>query len=132
MEAQILPSPEEVCLMAARLLVLLIAARPEAVVGRPTGATPAPQYAELVRLYRWGELYFGGVTTFNLEEYVGLGAAHPRSYTRYMDEHLFEHVNIDPSRRHIPDGTAEDIPAACERYEAKIRAAGGIDLMLLG
>ena len=72
------------------------------------------------------------MTTFNLDEYVGLGPEHPQSYACFMREHFFSKVNIAPERIHIPDGLARDIPAHCEAYEAAIREAGGIDLQLLG
>jgi glucosamine-6-phosphate deaminase len=72
------------------------------------------------------------VRTFNLDEYVGLPRAHPQSYHHFMWENLFQHVNIARRNVHIPDGNTRDIPRFCARYEAQIRAAGGIDLQLLG
>jgi len=77
-------------------------------------------------------LDFSQVTTFNLDEYVGLAPGHPQSYAFYMREHFFSRVNISPVRIHMPDGLAPDLPAHCEAYEAAIRKAGGIDLQLLG
>ena len=77
-------------------------------------------------------LDFSGVTTFNLDEYVGLAPEHPQSYAHYMREHFFCRVNIQPERIHVPNGLAPDLPAHCEAYEAAIREAGGIDLQLLG
>jgi glucosamine-6-phosphate deaminase len=72
------------------------------------------------------------VTTFNLDEYVGLPPEHPQSYHAFMREHLFQHINVAPERIHIPNGMAADVPGECARYEQSIRAAGGIDLQLLG
>ena len=79
-----------------------------------------------------GELDFSEVTTFNLDEYVGLPPGHPQSYAHFMRENFFAHVNIPRARIHIPDGLARDIPAHCAAYEAAIHEAGGIDLQLLG
>jgi glucosamine-6-phosphate deaminase len=72
------------------------------------------------------------VTTFNLDEYIGLPREHPQSYHSFMWENLFRHVNISPRNVHIPDGGAADIPAFCAAYENRIRSAGGIDLQVLG
>lgn len=104
------------------------------VLGLATGQTPVGVYAELVRMHRAEGLDFANVVTFNLDEYVGLGAGHPASFRRFMDEHLFDHVNVPKSSIHVPDGdlAAEDVPAFCADYEAAIGAAGGIDLQLLG
>jgi glucosamine-6-phosphate deaminase len=89
-------------------------------------------YRELIRLSREEGLDWSGVTTFNLDEYVGLSPEHPRSYHAFMQENFFRHVNLRPERTHLPDGLAADIPAECARYEQAIRDAGGIDLQLLG
>jgi glucosamine-6-phosphate deaminase len=89
-------------------------------------------YAELVRRHRDEGLSFARVTTFNLDEYVGVGPDHPGSFRRYMDETFFRHVDVAPARAHVPDGLAADIPASCAAYEAAIAAAGGLDLVLLG
>jgi glucosamine-6-phosphate deaminase len=89
-------------------------------------------YRELIRMHREEALDFSKVTTFNLDEYVGLPAGHPESYRTFMAEHFFNHVNVTIQRRHIPDGMARDVPAECTRYETAILAAGGIDLQLLG
>jgi glucosamine-6-phosphate deaminase len=132
MEVVILSSPEEVGAMAARVVAGLLARKPDAVLALPTGRTPLPLYAELVRLHRAGQLSFARATTFNLDEYVGLPADHPASFRRYMAEALFGHVDLAPERIHVPDGRAADIPASCAAYEDAIAAAGGLDLALLG
>lgn len=102
------------------------------VLGLATGSTPEGAYADLVDDFKAGDLSFGGVVTFNLDEYVGLDGAHDQSYRYFMDRHLFDHVDIDRSNTHVPSGTAQDIPRECMDYEAAIRDAGGIDLQLLG
>ena len=102
------------------------------VLGLPAGQTPIPLYAELVQLSRKGRLDVSGVTTFNLDEFVGVSPAHPGSYRSFMQRQLFDHVPIPARRRHILNGAARDIGAECARYERAIVRAGGIDLQLLG
>jgi glucosamine-6-phosphate deaminase len=75
---------------------------------------------------------FRDVTTFNLDEYVGVPREHPASYFSYMTRHLFAHVDIDPRKAHLPDGNAPDPDAECRRYEDEIRVAGGLALTFLG
>jgi len=118
--------------LAARILRRQVLSRSDPVLGLATGATPIPVYAELVRMHREEGLSFRRVTTFNLDEYVGLGPEHPGSYHHYMHQHLFSQVDLQPGRTHVPDGLADDIPAFCADYEARIRQCGGIDLQLLG
>lgn len=97
-----------------------------------TGSTPLGTYRELIRLHREEGLDFSRVVTFNLDEYVGLGPAHPQSYRRFMQENLFDQLNIPPDQTHVPDGRALDFELHCRRYEQLIKEAGGIDLQLLG
>ena len=132
MEIIIQETPALGSIIAARIIAKLVRTRPDCVLGLATGSTPIATYRELVRLHREESLDFSKVTTFNLDEYVGLPPSHPQSYHAFMDEHLFGHINIVRENIHIPDGMAEDIPAECARYEAAIVAAGGIDLQLLG
>ena len=132
MEIIIQPTPEDASLIAARHIARVVREKPRAVLGLATGSTPLPMYRELGRLHREQGLDFSGVTTFNLDEYVGLAPTHPASYHAFMHEHLFAHLNVAPARIHIPDGLARDIPASCQSYEDAIRAAGGIDLQVLG
>jgi glucosamine-6-phosphate deaminase len=101
------------------------------VLGLATGSTPLPLYAELIRLHREG-LSFRSVITFNLDEYEGLGPDHAQSYRYFMEANLFGHLDIPKSAIHIPDGRAADPAGECAAYEAAIRAAGGIDLQVLG
>ena len=132
MEVIVQPTPEDACLIAARHVARVVRDKPDAVLGLATGATPLTLYRELVRMHREDGLDFSKVTTFNLDEYVGLAADHPASYHAFMQENFFAHVNIVPSCTHIPDGLARDVPAFCRDYEGDIRAAGGIDLQVLG
>lgn len=132
MEVVITSSPAAGGQAAARLVEKLVRAKPDAVLGLATGSTPLGLYRELVLMHREEGLDFSRVTTFNLDEYVGLAPEHPASYHRFMRENLFEAINIPAAHTHLPDGLAENIPAFCARYEAAIREAGGIDLQVLG
>jgi glucosamine-6-phosphate deaminase len=131
-EVVILPSADAVAAAGAEAVARLVAAKPHAVLGLPTGATPRPVYAELARRHRDEGLSFARVTTFNLDEYVGVAPGHPGSFRHYMEETFFGHVDLAPGRTHVPDGMAADVLAACAAYEAAIAAAGGLDLVLLG
>lgn len=132
MEIIIQPTPSAGSVIAARIIAKLVRSKPDCVLGLATGSTPLATYRELVRMHREESLDFSNVTTFNLDEYVGLPPEHPQSYHAFMDEHLFRHINVAPRNIHIPDGTARNVPAECARYEASIIAAGGIDVQILG
>jgi glucosamine-6-phosphate deaminase len=132
MEVIVLPSADEVSVLAARMVAQVVRTKPNAVLGLATGSTPLAMYRELIRIHREEALDFSAVRTFNLDEYVGLGPRHPASYHRFMWENLFEHLNIRPELTHVPDGLASDVPAFCEAYEGRIREAGGIDVQILG
>jgi glucosamine-6-phosphate deaminase len=132
MEVVILPSAEAACARGARIIARLLADKPGAVLGLPTGSTPLPLYAELVRLHREERLSFARATTFNLDEYVGVPPDHPGSFRQYMEAALFRQVDLAPERIHVPDGMAADVPRSCADYEHAIAAAGGLDLVLLG
>lgn len=117
---------------AARVVARLVREKPNAVIGLATGSTPLKLYTELIRLHKEEGLDFSQVTTFNLDEYIGLPADHEQSYRRFMNENLFEQINIKRGNTQVPDGMAEDVPAACSAYEQAILDAGGIDLQVLG
>jgi glucosamine-6-phosphate deaminase len=131
-EVIITPSAGEASAEAARIVAALVRAKPRAVLGLATGSTPLGFYYELMALHAARRLDFSEITTFNLDEYVGLGPDHPQSYAYFMREHFFSRVNIAHWRTHMPDGLTHDIPAHCAAYEAAIHEAGGIDLQLLG
>jgi len=128
MEIIIQPNAKAASSMASRIFAHTIRSNPKAVLGLATGGTPLPLYHELVA----ASLDWSGITTFNLDEYAGIGPDHPQSYHSFMRENLFRHVNLNPARIYIPDGLAMDSEASCRRYEERIRDAGGIDLQLLG
>ena len=102
------------------------------VLGLPTGGTPIGTYKELIRLYQAGEVSFKNVITFNMDEYVGLPEEHPESYHSFMAKNFFDHVDVPKENINILNGNAEDLQAECAAYEAKIVAAGGIDLFMGG
>ena len=130
MEVIIKQNAEEVSSEAAAIFRRQLDRKPESVLGLATGSTPLGLYRRLVALAQAGQVDFSRATTFNLDEYVGLPGTHPQSYAAYMREHFFKHLAV--ARWHIPDGMARDIPQHCAEYETTIRAAGGIDLQLLG
>jgi glucosamine-6-phosphate deaminase len=132
MEIIIQPTPAAASLIGAHIIANLMRAKPECVLGLATGSTPLMTYRELVRMHREDGLDFSRITTFNLDEYVGLPPEHPQSYHAFMWENLFKHVNVSRERLHIPNGMAKDIPEECARYEESISRAGGIDLQVLG
>lgn len=103
-----------------------------AVLGLATGSTPISVYRELIRRHREDGLDFSKVTTFNLDEYVGLPPDHPQSYHCFMEENLFRDLNLDRRFVHLPNGMATDIEVHAEWYEDQIGRAGGIDLQILG
>ena len=125
----IIGTEQEIAQKAAQRYAELLAKKPAAVLGYATGSTPLGLYAELVRLNQAGAIDYKDVTTFNLDEYAGLDGTHDQSYRYFMDKNLFEHINIDRARTHVPSGL--DIAAAAD-YDRQIEAAGGIDLQLLG
>ncbi|MDQ8181511.1 glucosamine-6-phosphate deaminase [Pelagicoccus sp. SDUM812005] len=104
------------------------------VLGLATGSTPVPLYRELVRLHREEGLSFANVTSFNLDEYFGIDSRHPESYYRFMREQLFDHIDMPEEQINIPQGSVEreEVFEACQAYEEKIAACGGIDVQILG
>lgn len=106
--------------------------KPASVLGLATGGTMEPVYEALVASYAAGSFSFAQATTFNLDEYVGLGPEHPCSFAAFMKDKLFGQVDVDPTRVHLPIGDAADPDAEAARYDALIGQAGPIDLQLLG
>lgn len=132
MEVVVLPSYEEMSRAAAQVVADVMNAKPNAVLGMATGSTPLGLYQELVRMHREEGLDFKQVTTFNLDEYVGLRPEHAQSYHYFMHENFFRHVNIARENIYIPSGTTSNYRAFCEWYERRIEECGGIDVQILG
>jgi glucosamine-6-phosphate deaminase len=132
MRIRIFQSAQAAAHALAKEIARALAKDPTLVLGLPTGRTPVPLYRELTRLGEGGAIDFSRATTFNLDEFLGLSGADPRSYRGFMQQHLFAHVNLRPSRIHFLDGMSSDVERECDRYEQAIRRAGGIDLQILG
>jgi len=132
MEVTIKSSYEEMSKAAAQQVADVLNAKPDAVLGMATGSTPLGLYKELVRMHRNEGLDFSQVTTFNLDEYVGLPTTHEQSYHYFMHENFFKHVNVPSQNIYIPSGTTNNYQAFCEWYENRIRECGGIDIQILG
>lgn len=117
---------------AANIISAQIIMKPDCVLGLATGSTPVGTYRQLIEWYEKGDLDFSRVSTVNLDEYRGLIHIDPQSYYYFMQENLFDHVNIDKTATHVPDGTNPDAADACVKHEQIIKSLGGIDLQLLG
>ena len=132
MEIIIQPDSQKASLIAARIVARIVRENVRPVLGFATGNSPLQVYKDLIRMHREEDLDFSRVTTFNLDEYVGLAPDHPSSFHTFMEQHLFGHINVPEENVHIPDGMTKDIPAFCRRYEEDIKATGGIDIQILG
>ena len=132
MQVRVLPSYESMSAAAAQIVADRVREKPRAVFLLPTGTTPLGMYRRLVKMHHREGLSFVRATFFNLDEYLGLPPDHPASYHVYMAETLYRLVDADASRIHVPNGTAPDPEAECERYERAMREAGGVDLCVLG
>ncbi len=128
---------EEMSKEAARVISEIVREKPTATLGLATGSTPLGVYRELIRMHKEEGLDFSKITTFNLDEYLGLPPSHPQSYHYFMYENLFNHINVNERFVHIPSGMVDvnelhRIHKYCDWYEDRIREVGGIDLQLLG
>lgn len=132
MQIVILDTPEQVASYGADRFAKQLNNKPDSVLGLATGSTPIALYNALIARVKRSELSFAKARTFNLDEYLGLAGTHPQSYRYFMNEHLFRHLDIDLANTAVPDGATEEPLAACDAYEVAIKAAGGIDLQLLG
>ena len=117
---------------AANLISAQVIVKPNCVLGLATGSTPIGTYKQLIEWYNKGDLSFANVRSVNLDEYKGLSGDHDQSYRYFMQNNLFNHVDIDVANTSVPNGKAEDADAECAAYDAHIRELGGIDLQLLG
>jgi len=123
--------PANVAQTCAELISEQLQLKPCSVLGLATGSTPIALYKQLVSRYQAGNMSFLGVKSFNLDEYVGLSGTHPQSYRYFMQQHLFDHVDIRAKQTEVPLGQVEP-SKECIRYEKAIVQAGGIDLQILG
>ncbi len=125
-------SYDEMSKKAAELIKEQIIKKEDSVLGLATGSTPEGLYNELIRMNRENEIDFTKVSTFNLDEYVGIAEDNESSYNYYMNNILFNHINIDKNNTHVPKSEKEDMESYCKKYDAMIEEAGGIDLQILG
>ena len=134
MEVVIVADREEAGAVVGEAIVRLVRGRPDAVLGLATGSTPLAVYAEVARRVGAGELSLARARAFLLDEYVGLPPGHPQAYRAFIARELEAHVDFPAGAVQGPDVSADGptLPAACDDYEAAIRAAGGVDLQLLG
>ncbi|PRR80916.1 glucosamine-6-phosphate deaminase [Clostridium vincentii] len=123
---------ETMSVRAAEEIAKIINNKPDAVVGLATGSTPFEMYKELIKMNKQGTLDFSKVTTINLDEYIGLSPQHPQSYRFFMDENLFDHINIDKKNTFLPNGLAKNVDEEGKTYDNMIDSLGGTDIQLLG
>lgn len=128
----IYPNPAAIANVVTAELIHLIQTKPDAVLGLATGSTMEPVYQRFIDEVVKQHVDVSKLTTFNLDEYIGLGEAHPQSYHYYMREHLFNRLHCDKYKNFLPDGLCTDFEQQCQAYSQRISQAGGIDLQLLG
>ncbi|PRX30471.1 glucosamine-6-phosphate deaminase [Orenia metallireducens] len=132
MRVHIVESYEELSTKAASIVSSQVILKPNSVLGLATGSTPEGMYRNLVQLYKRDLIDFSEVISFNLDEYIGLDANHQQSYTSYMFNNLFNHVNFKEEHINIPIEAEDKLQEFCLKYDKKIERAGGIDLQVLG
>lgn len=123
---------EKMSRQAANIISAQVIIKPDCVLGLATGSTPLGVYKQLIKWYDKGDIDFSKIKTVNLDEYYGLPKENNQSYSYFMRENLFNHINIDLNNTNIPNGLSENPEEECERYNEVIRNLGGIDLQLLG
>ncbi len=123
---------EEMSKAGAEIIAETVKNNPSCVLGLATGSTPVGMYKCLAEKNKAGEITFKDVTSYNLDEYYPLAPDHDQSYRYFMNTNLFDHIDIDKSKTHVPDGLAADPAAMGKAYDEAIIAAGGIDLQVLG
>ncbi|ACQ80994.1 glucosamine-6-phosphate isomerase [Beutenbergia cavernae DSM 12333] len=132
MEVVIVPDAADAAALVADTIGALLEREPEPVLGLATGSSPLAVYDELAARYERGEVSFANARAFMLDEYVGLPADHPERYRTVIEREFAGRVDFAPGAVQGPDGTAEDVAAACAAYEQAITASGGVDLQILG
>lgn len=125
-------SYEKLSRQAANIISAQVIIKPDSVLGLATGSSPLGTYKQLIEWYNKGDIDFSGVTSVNLDEYVGLDGNNDQSYRYFMNKNFFEHINIDLGNTFVPNGCAVDLAGEGRRYDEHISELGGIDLQLLG
>ena len=132
MEIIVCKNYEEMSEVAADIMATVMKENPTCVLGLATGSTPVGMYQKLVEMNHAGEIDFSQVTTVNLDEYYPISPDNNQSYRYFMNQNLFDHVNIDKSRTYVPDGMAEHPETACLAYEETLADVGYPDIQVLG
>ncbi|WP_101758293.1 glucosamine-6-phosphate deaminase [Oceanicoccus sp. KOV_DT_Chl] len=132
MKVVILETPQAVANYGAAMFIRQLTSKPTSVLGLATGSTPLALYQQLIAANQAEIISFKQCSTFNLDEYLGLAPEHPQSYRHFMNEQFFQHIDIELSNTHVPNGAAQNPLTAGDEYEALIKAHGGIDIQLLG
>lgn len=132
MNVLVFDTEEQIGVAAGYYMCGQVLQKPDSVLGLATGSTPLKAYGHMVSLYKQGAVDFSKVTTFNLDEYCHLDVKDKNSYHTFMYENLFNHINIPDENINFLNGNAWDLEAECKNYENRIKAAGGIDIQLLG
>ncbi|MBQ3904554.1 MAG: glucosamine-6-phosphate deaminase [Eubacterium sp.] len=132
MNVLVFDTEEQIGVAAGYYMCGQVLQKPESVLGLATGSTPLRAYEHMVSLYKQGAVDFSRVTTFNLDEYCRLDVKDKNSYHSFMYENLFNHINIPEENINFLNGNAWDLETECKNYENRIKAAGGIDIQLLG
>lgn len=123
---------QEMSEVAAKRVINKVKEIDQPILGLATGSTPEGLYQNLIEANKNNDVSFKDVTTFNLDEYIGLSSDDPNSYNHFMEEKLFKHIDIDRKNTHLPNGVATDIEKECADYEALIKESGKINLQILG
>ncbi|MBQ4145457.1 MAG: glucosamine-6-phosphate deaminase [Clostridia bacterium] len=123
---------DELSKKAANIIAAQVVSKPDCVLGLATGSSPVGAYKKLAEYCANGDVDFSKVTSVNLDEYVGLTGDNDQSYRYFMNDNLFNHINIDINNTYVPNGCADDLAAEGKRYDALIKELGGTDLQLLG
>ena len=132
MEVIICKTKEEASRLAADMITAQVKKNPRTVLGLATGSTPVLMYSEMAKAVKAKKVSYRQVKSWNLDEYVGLAGTHDQSYRYFMDTNLFNHIDIAKKSTHVLSGLAKDAAKECAAYEKAIKAAGGIDLQVLG
>ena len=132
MKIHVFETLQEASIAGADIVAAAMQGKKALTLGLATGSTPVTMYHELARRNQTGELDFSSVSTYNLDEYVGLEGTHEQSFRHFMDVNLFDLINIDKSNTHVPCGTGADPEVDAHLYDEMIEAAGGIDVQVLG
>lgn len=132
MDIKIFDNPSQIGSAAAEIIINKIKENDSAILGLATGSSPIPTYKCMIEAYNAGEVSFKNVKSFNLDEYCGIPASDPNSYYTFMHENLFNSIDIKEENVRVPEGNPENVEEFCKSYDADIKAAGGVDIQVLG